>query len=225
MSSQPEPRRRSLRIIESRRKILRDAIRDIVHEYKRAQRRQRWRDAIWDIIQQKRAKQARPKRMVRKMAEQRRAQKAAELRARIRERQEDRRCMVCLSYHGWTLSYDGLVCIVDTPYTVCDGFFRMCNMNLDFSNGNVSSRAPVSVVIQICRTWKEVLRNFMYIRCCDTTKPPSPGISAWYRLYLLLSLLTCCGTIKPQLMSTCLYTFSGMYRVDHGVCNVNTQIS
>ena len=75
MSSQPEPRRRSLRIIESRRKILRDAIRDIVHEYKRAQRRQRWRDAIWDIIQQKRAKQARLKRMVRKMAEQRRAQR------------------------------------------------------------------------------------------------------------------------------------------------------
>ena len=100
MSSQPEPRRRSLRIIESRTKILRDAIRDIVHEYKRAQRRQRWRDAIWDIIQQKRAKQARPKRVVRKMAEQRRAQKAAELRARIRERQEDRRCVVCLSYHA-----------------------------------------------------------------------------------------------------------------------------
>ena len=38
--------------------------------------------------------------MVRKMAEQRRAQKAAELRARIRQRQEDRRCVVCLSYHG-----------------------------------------------------------------------------------------------------------------------------
>ena len=37
--------------------------------------------------------------MVRKMAEQRRAQKAAELRARIRERQEDRRCVVCLCYH------------------------------------------------------------------------------------------------------------------------------
>ena len=100
MSSQPEPRRRSLRIIESRRKILRDAIRDIVHEYKRAQRRQRWHDAIWDIIQQKRAKQARPKRMVRKIAEQRRAQKAAELRAQIREQQEDRRCVVCLSYHA-----------------------------------------------------------------------------------------------------------------------------
>ena len=56
MSSQPETRRRSLRILESRRKILRDAIRDIVHEYKRAQRRQRCRDAIWDIIQRKRAK-------------------------------------------------------------------------------------------------------------------------------------------------------------------------
>ena len=128
-------------------------------------------------------------------------------------------CMnyICIT-HGWIQSptYDGLARIVDTPYTVCDGFFRTCNMNLDFSNGNVSSRAPVSVVIQICRTLKEVLRNFMYIRCCDTTKPPSPGISAWYRLYLLLSLLTCCGTIKPQLMSTCLYTFSGMYRVDHG---------
>ena len=81
MSSQPE-RRRSLRIIESRRKILLDAIRDIVHEYKHAQRRQRWRDAIWDIIQQKLAKHARFKRMVRKIAEQRRAQKAAELRAR-----------------------------------------------------------------------------------------------------------------------------------------------
>ena len=87
--SQPEGRRRSLRIIESRRKILRDAIRDIVHEYKRAQSRQRWHDDIWDIIQQKRAKQDRLKRMVRKMAEQRRAQKAAELHARIRERQED----------------------------------------------------------------------------------------------------------------------------------------
>ena len=98
MSSQPGPRRRSLRIIESRRKVLRDAIREIVHEYKRAERRQRWRDAIWDIIQQKRAKQARLKRMVRKMAEQRRAHKAAELRARIRERQEDRRCVVCLCY-------------------------------------------------------------------------------------------------------------------------------
>ena len=96
-------------------------------------------------------------------------------------------------------------------------------MNLDFSNGNVSSRAPVSVVIQICSQLKEVLRIFMYIRCCGTTKPPSPGISAWYRMYLFLSLLTCCGTIKPQLMSTCLYTFSGMYRVDQGVCNVNTQ--
>ena len=81
MSSQSEPRRRSLRIIESRRKILRDAIREIVQEYKRAARRQRWRDAIWDIIQQKRAKKDRLKRMVRKMAEQRRAQKAAELRA------------------------------------------------------------------------------------------------------------------------------------------------
>ena len=98
MSSQPE-RRRSLRIIESRRKILRDAIRNIVDEYKIAQRRQRWRDAIWDIIQEKRAKQARLKRMVRQMAEQRRAQKAAELRAWIRERQEDRRCVVCLCYH------------------------------------------------------------------------------------------------------------------------------
>ena len=41
--SQPEGRRRSLRIIESRRKILRDAIRDIVEDYKRAQRRQRLR--------------------------------------------------------------------------------------------------------------------------------------------------------------------------------------
>ena len=93
MSSQPEPRRRrSLRIIESRRKVFREAIREIVHEYKRAQRRQRWRDAIWDIIQQKRAKQARLKRMVRK--------KAAELRARIRERQEYRRCVVCLCYHA-----------------------------------------------------------------------------------------------------------------------------
>ena len=98
MSSQPE-RRRSLCIIESRRKILRDGIRDIVDEYKRAQRRQRWRDAIWDIIQQKRAKQKRAKRMVCKLAEQRRAQKAAILRARIRERQEDRRCVVCLCYH------------------------------------------------------------------------------------------------------------------------------
>ena len=98
--SQPERgRRRSLRIIESRRKILRDTIRDIVAEYKRAQRRQRWRDAIWDIFQQKRAKQDRVKRMVRKMAEQRRAQKAAELRARIRERQEERRCVVCRSYY------------------------------------------------------------------------------------------------------------------------------
>ena len=102
MSSQPEPRRRSLRIIESHRKVLRDAIREIVHEYKRAQRRQRWRDAIWDIIQQKRAKQARLKRMVRKMAEERQKQKAAELRARIRERQEDRRCVVCLCYHAPT---------------------------------------------------------------------------------------------------------------------------
>ena len=97
--SRPAVRRRSLRIIESRRKILRDAIRDIVADYKRAQRRQRWRDAIWDIIQQKRAKRDRLKRMVRKMAEQRRAQKAAELRARIRERQEERRCVVCLSYY------------------------------------------------------------------------------------------------------------------------------
>ena len=118
---------------------------------------------------------------------------------------------------------DGLARIVDTPYMVCDGFFRTCNMNLDYLNGNVSSRAPVSVVIQICRTLKEVLRIFMYIRCRGTTKPPSPGISAWYRMYLLLSLFTCCGMIKPQLMSTCFYTFSGMYRVDHGVCNVNTQ--
>ena len=100
MSSQPEPRRRSLRIIEARRKILRDTIREIVQEYKRAQRRQRWRDAIWDIVQQKRAKKDHLKRMVRKMAEQRRAQKAAELRARIRERQEDRRCVVCLYYHA-----------------------------------------------------------------------------------------------------------------------------
>ena len=97
---QPEPRRRLLRIIESRRKILREAIREIVQEYKRAERRQRWRDAIWDIIQQKRAKKDRLKRMVSKMAEQRRAQKAAELCARIRERQEDRRCVVCLSYHA-----------------------------------------------------------------------------------------------------------------------------
>ena len=40
--------------------------------------------------------------MVRKMAEQRRAQKAAELRARIREHQEDRRCVVCLCYHAPT---------------------------------------------------------------------------------------------------------------------------
>ena len=37
--------------------------------------------------------------MIRKIAEKRRAQKAAELRARIRERQEERRCVVCLSYH------------------------------------------------------------------------------------------------------------------------------
>ena len=81
-------------------------MRDIIHEYKHAQRRQRWRDAIWDIIQQKRlhacpilkrAKHARLKRMVRKVAEQRCAQKAADLRARIKERQEDRRCVVC--YH------------------------------------------------------------------------------------------------------------------------------
>ena len=99
MGSQPETRRRSLRIIESRRKILRDAICDIVNEYKRAQRRQPWRDAIWDIIQQKRAKQDRLKRMVSKIAEQRRAQKVAELCSRIRERQEDRRCVVCLCYH------------------------------------------------------------------------------------------------------------------------------
>ena len=97
--SQPVGRRRSLRITESRRKILRDAIREIVSDYKRAQRRQRWRDAIWDIIQQKRAKQQRLKRMVRKMAEQRRAQKAAELRARIRDSQEERRCVVCLCYY------------------------------------------------------------------------------------------------------------------------------
>ena len=97
--SQPEGRRRSLRIIESRRKILRDTLHEIVADYKRAQRRQRWRDAIWDIIQQKRAKQQRLKRMVRKIAEQRRAQKAAEFRARIRERQEERRCVVCLSYY------------------------------------------------------------------------------------------------------------------------------
>ena len=98
--SQPEGirRRRTLRIIESRRKILRDTIRDIVATYKRAQRRQRWRDNIWDIIQEKRAKQQRLKRMVRKMGEQQRAQKAAELRAWIRERQEERRCVVCLSY-------------------------------------------------------------------------------------------------------------------------------
>ena len=75
-------------------------MRDIIHEYKHAQRRQRWRDAIWDIIQQKRAKHARLKRMVRKIAEQRCAQKAAELRARIKERQEDRRCVVCLCYHA-----------------------------------------------------------------------------------------------------------------------------
>ena len=102
MSSQPETRRRSLRIIESRRKILHDAIRDIVHEYKRAQHGQCWRDAIWDIIQQKRTKQDRLKRMVRKIAEQRRAQKAAELRARIKERQEERRCVVCLCYHAPT---------------------------------------------------------------------------------------------------------------------------
>ena len=93
--SQSAGRRRSLRIIESRRKILRDAIREIVADYKRAQRRQRWRDAIWDIIQQKRAKQDRLKRMVRKIAKQRRAQKAAELRVRITERQEERRCVVC----------------------------------------------------------------------------------------------------------------------------------
>ena len=66
--SQPVGRRRSLRIVESRRKILRDTIREIVSDYKRAQRRQRWRDAIWDIIQQKWAKQQRLKRMVRKMA-------------------------------------------------------------------------------------------------------------------------------------------------------------
>ena len=97
MSSLPEVRRRrSLRIIESRRKILRDTIREIVADYKRAQR---WRDAIWDIIQQKRAKQQRLKRMIRKMAEQRSAQKAAELCARIKERQEERRCVVCLSYY------------------------------------------------------------------------------------------------------------------------------
>ena len=102
MSTQPKTRRRSLRIIESRRKVLRDAICEIVHEYKRAQRRQRWRDAIWDIIQQKRAKQDRLKRMVRKMAKERRKQKAVELRARIKERQEDRRCVVCLSYHAPT---------------------------------------------------------------------------------------------------------------------------
>ena len=98
--SQPQPRRRSLRICEARKKVLRDTIREIVQEYKRAQRRQRWRDAIWDIIQQKRSKKDRLKRMVRKMAEQRRKQKATELRARIRERQEDRRCVVCLSYHA-----------------------------------------------------------------------------------------------------------------------------
>ena len=102
MSTQPEPRRRSLRIIESRRKVLRDTIREIVHEYKRAERRQRWRAAIWDIIQQKRAKQARLKRIVRKMEEERRKQKAAELFARIRERQEDRRCVVRLCYHAPT---------------------------------------------------------------------------------------------------------------------------
>ena len=105
MSTQPETRRRSLRIVESHNKILRDAIRDIVHEYKRAQWRQRWRDAIWDIIQQKRAKQHCLKRMVREIAEQRRAQKAAELRAWIRERQEDRRCVVCLCYHAPTELY------------------------------------------------------------------------------------------------------------------------
>ena len=42
--------------------------------------------------------------MVHKMAEQHRAHKAAELRARIRERQEDRRCVVCLClcYHAPT---------------------------------------------------------------------------------------------------------------------------
>ena len=41
---------------------------------------------------------------------------------------------------------------------------------------------------------------------------------------LFLALLACCGSMTSQLMSTCLYTFSGMYRVDHGVCNVvNTQ--
>ena len=85
MSSQPETRRRSLRIIESRRKILCDTICDIVHKYKCAQRRQHWRDAIWDIIQQKRAKQDHLKRMVRKMAEQRHVQKAAELHAWIKE--------------------------------------------------------------------------------------------------------------------------------------------
>ena len=89
--SQPEGRRRSLRIIESRRKILRDAIRDIVEDYKRAQRRQRLRAMPFGTLSNRSGP--------RKMAEQRRAHKAAELRARIRERQEERRCVVCLCYY------------------------------------------------------------------------------------------------------------------------------
>ena len=116
MSNQPETRRRSLRIIESRKKILRDAIRD-----------QRWRDAIWDIIQQKRAKQHCLKHMVRKIAEQRRAQKPAELHARIRERQEDRRCVVC----GVTvppLNCTSNVCFGYMPFIRSYGSPRKCSI-------------------------------------------------------------------------------------------------
>ena len=42
------------------------------------------------------------KTMVRKMVEERRKQKAAELRARIKEHQEDRRRVVCFCYHAPT---------------------------------------------------------------------------------------------------------------------------
>ena len=88
------------KISEERRRILRDIIRGHQRTHKRAKSRQYWRDAIWDIIQQKRAKKQRLKRLVRKMAERRRAQKAAQFRDKIKATQEDRRCVICLSYHS-----------------------------------------------------------------------------------------------------------------------------
>ena len=147
--SQPEPRRRSLRIIEARRKILRDTIREIVQEYKRAQRRQRWGDAIWDIVQQKRAKKDRLKRMVRKMAEQRRAQKAAELRARIREQQEDRRCVVCVS-----------ITMPPVIYTCSAYFTFMASLRNSISPGRYSIPQSVCGAVRRAFIWS------VYCKAC-----------------------------------------------------------